>query len=92
MDRLKGKTALIAGASSGIGRATALLFANEGANVVVTARRRDKLEQLVDAIESNGAGRPHLREMSRTKNLLLRRWHWRRAVLGGSTSLSTMLG
>ncbi|WP_027229995.1 SDR family oxidoreductase [Phyllobacterium sp. UNC302MFCol5.2] len=54
MDRLKGKTALIVGASSGIGRATALLFANEGANVVVTARRRDKLEQLVDAIESNG--------------------------------------
>jgi NAD(P)-dependent dehydrogenase (short-subunit alcohol dehydrogenase family) len=54
MDRLKGKTALIVGASSGIGRATALLFANEGANVVVTARRQDELDDLVDAIESNG--------------------------------------
>lgn len=44
MNTLKGKTALITGASSGIGRAAALLFAAEGANVVLAARRREALE------------------------------------------------
>ena len=38
MKRLEGKTALVSGAASGIGRASALLFAQEGANVVVLDR------------------------------------------------------
>ena len=38
MNRLEGKTALISGAASGIGRASALLFANEGANLVILDR------------------------------------------------------
>jgi NAD(P)-dependent dehydrogenase (short-subunit alcohol dehydrogenase family) len=37
--KLKGKTAIITGATSGIGKATALLFADEGANLIVTGRR-----------------------------------------------------
>lgn len=45
MTMLAGKTALITGASSGIGRATALLFAREGANLVLTGRDTDRLEQ-----------------------------------------------
>lgn len=39
MNRLTGRTAIITGATSGIGKATALLFADEGADLVVTGRR-----------------------------------------------------
>jgi NADP-dependent 3-hydroxy acid dehydrogenase YdfG len=51
---LANKTAIVTGASSGIGRATALAFARHGANLVVTARREDRLRALVDEIESLG--------------------------------------
>lgn len=44
-DRLAGKTALITGASAGMGRATALRFAREGANVVLVGRSRERLDQ-----------------------------------------------
>lgn len=52
---LKDKTIIITGASSGIGAAAALLFAAEGANVVMGARRRDELNRLAGQItQSNG--------------------------------------
>lgn len=54
MTGLTGKVAIITGASSGIGRATALLFAREGAKLVVTARRQSELDGL--AVEIEGAG------------------------------------
>ena len=52
--RLEGKVVIIFGASSGIGAAAAARFAREGASVVATARRADRLEALVAAIESDG--------------------------------------
>src|SRR3546814_14237518 len=56
MNSLTGKVAIVTGASSGVGRATAKLFAEEGANVVVAARGRPGLDKLVEEIE--GAGGP----------------------------------
>ncbi|MBQ3444478.1 MAG: SDR family oxidoreductase [Selenomonadaceae bacterium] len=47
MGRLVGKTAIVTGASSGIGRSTAYKLAQEGANVVVTARREERLKEVV---------------------------------------------
>lgn len=50
MSTLNGKVAIITGASSGIGRAAAYLFAAEGARLVLNARRKAELEQLVAEI------------------------------------------
>jgi NAD(P)-dependent dehydrogenase (short-subunit alcohol dehydrogenase family) len=51
---LAGKTAIITGASKGIGRATAELFAAEGANVVLTATHQDGIDAVVEAISASG--------------------------------------
>jgi NAD(P)-dependent dehydrogenase (short-subunit alcohol dehydrogenase family) len=54
MERLKNKVACITGAGSGIGRATALLFAREGAKVLVTDLRGDAAQAVVDEITAEG--------------------------------------
>lgn len=54
MGVLEHKVAVVTGASSGIGRATAILFAKEGADVVIVARRRNELAELAHQIEANG--------------------------------------
>ncbi|WP_149760827.1 SDR family oxidoreductase [Neomesorhizobium albiziae] len=54
MFALTNKVAIVTGASSGIGRATAKLFAAEGARVVVAARRQAELESLVAEIAGDG--------------------------------------
>lgn len=53
-DRLDGTVALVTGASSGIGAATALELAAQGAAVAVVARRAERLELLAEMIESKG--------------------------------------
>jgi NAD(P)-dependent dehydrogenase (short-subunit alcohol dehydrogenase family) len=54
MKSLQNKVAIVTGASSGIGRATALLFAQEGARVVVSARRGAELDALLNDIQRAG--------------------------------------
>lgn len=57
MNRLNGKIAIVIGATSGMGRAIAKLFAEEGAQVVCTGRRADKGQSLErEIIEAGGKG------------------------------------
>lgn len=53
-ERLDSTVALVTGASSGIGEATARALAHEGATVAVAARLRDRLDELVNDIEAFG--------------------------------------
>lgn len=54
MMKLTNKVAIVTGASSGIGRASAKLFAQQGAKVVVAARRQQELDKLVEEIAAAG--------------------------------------
>src|ERR1700680_4421485 len=52
--QLKNQVVLVVGASSGIGRATAVLFAREGARVMASARREDRLRSLQKQLSDEG--------------------------------------
>ena len=60
MPSIAGSTVLITGASSGIGRATALAFAAEGARILVCARREDALRELEPDLKRAGAPAVHI--------------------------------
>ena len=53
--RLDGKRAIVTGASSGFGSHFAQLLASAGAEVVLAARRTDKLQSLADSLRAQGA-------------------------------------
>ncbi|MGA8770224.1 MAG: SDR family NAD(P)-dependent oxidoreductase, partial [Rhodomicrobium sp.] len=55
MENVRGRTALITGASAGIGKAFAELFAAKGWNVVLTARRLERLEALAEDLTKKHA-------------------------------------
>ena len=48
--RLNGKSVVVTGASSGMGKAIVELFASEGANVVAVARRKERLDALAESL------------------------------------------
>lgn len=52
--KLKDKVAIVTGSTSGMGRATAVLFAREGAKVVVTGRSEARAKEVVDQIKAEG--------------------------------------
>jgi len=54
------KTALISGASSGIGKATAILLAENGYNLIITGRRIDRLEELKSSLEAETLAEVHI--------------------------------
>jgi NAD(P)-dependent dehydrogenase (short-subunit alcohol dehydrogenase family) len=54
MSDLKGKTALVAGSSSGIGKATAIALAARGSHVLVVGRNEQRAKDVVAEIEGSG--------------------------------------
>jgi NAD(P)-dependent dehydrogenase (short-subunit alcohol dehydrogenase family) len=56
MNRLAGKTAIITGGNSGIGFATASLFLEEGAKVIITGRREKAVAEAVEQLGKNAFG------------------------------------
>ncbi len=62
---MQGKIVIVTGASSGIGRATALLFANRGATVIGVGRSEKELSAVTKSVESKkGSIKPHLADVS----------------------------
>lgn len=57
--KLANKTAIITGGGTGIGKATAHLFAEKGANVVITGRREEKLKEVVEEVSPKGHAIDH---------------------------------
>ncbi len=66
--KFDGKVALVTGASSGIGKATALLFAKHGAKVVVAARREKKAKRRPKKLELQVVKPLLYKQMFLTKN------------------------
>jgi NADP-dependent 3-hydroxy acid dehydrogenase YdfG len=63
MTKLKGQIVFITGASAGIGAACAAAFAQEGARLLLAARRLDRLRETVDALKEAGASDVHCIEL-----------------------------
>ena len=63
---MQDKVVLVTGASSGIGRAAALLFANNGATVVAAGRNESELTELSKSVKKSGKGaiKPHLADLT----------------------------
>lgn len=70
MFRLDDKTALVTGASQGIGRAIAQKFSEQGARVIIAARSADKLEAFAEELRQNGGeAHPLVLDLSQPTNI-----------------------
>lgn len=70
MSRLEGKVAIVTGAGSGIGKATAIMFAREGAKVIVTTRNSHRGEETLTKIRENGGEAVFIQSDLRDKSSL----------------------
>ncbi len=70
MGRLDGKVAIVTGSTSGMGRDTAYVFAEEGAKVIITGRNEQRAKETVDHIKKKGG------EASYFSPILLTDHHW----------------
>jgi dihydroanticapsin dehydrogenase len=69
--KLKDKVAIVTGGGTGIGRATSILLAKEGARVTVAGRREEKLIETIEKIKENGGVAHHVTaDISREKDTL----------------------
>lgn len=65
--KLEGKSIVVTGASAGMGQAIVTLFAQEGANVIAVARRKERLDALAEALKEEPRVRLfHMSAMYRT--------------------------
>ena len=72
MNRLQDKVAIITGGNSGVGAATALKFAAEGAKVVITARREAPLLEVAEKIRAiGGEVLPVVSDISKAEELFI---------------------
>lgn len=71
-NNIKHKVVIITGASSGIGEATAMVLAQQGAKVFLAARRNDRLEELVGRIKATGGEAAFLKTDIKQRNDLVK--------------------
>ena len=81
--RLSGQVALVTGASSGLGLQFAKTLAREGVKVAAAARRRDKLDSLVEEITETGGTAMAVSPTWRTRRASPARWTRSRRGWGG---------
>ncbi|MDR1014212.1 MAG: SDR family oxidoreductase [Coriobacteriales bacterium] len=92
MKRLEGKTALVTGAGSGIGRATAIRFAKEGAKVVLATRTASHGEETLGEIEAAGGTALFVQADGRRKDEVLALVKEARSELGSLDILVNAAG